>query len=214
MNRHLYRSFGVAALVGFLVASLTAQTAQPVQNQFTIDAARLTKAMSLTIGQTVADIGAGGGELTIELARIVGPSGRVFATDINAERAAGVGKIAAAAGMKNVTALPGHETKTNLPDRCCDALVIRFVYHHFADPAAMNASVFQSLKPGGRVAVIDFAPDGGKEADTPAKRGGGDTHGVTIPTVIKELRAAGFELVSQEPADGKVAFMVVMRRPS
>jgi ubiquinone/menaquinone biosynthesis C-methylase UbiE len=163
----------------------------------------------------VADIGAGGGELTLELARVVGPTGRVTATELNADRVVGIRNAAATAGLSNVTVLDGHAIWTNLPDRCCDALVIRFVYHHFADPAAMNASLFQSVKPGGQVAVIDFPPKD-KEGATPANRGDSETHGVTVPTVIRELRAAGFELVSQDVESAKDGrgFLVVMRRPA
>ena len=203
----------VTSLILALVLPLAAPTTQ--QDGFAFDATRLTKTAGLAAGQTVADIGAGLGELTLELARIVGPSGRVFSTEMSAERVEGIRKLAAGAGLKNVTALDAHATRTNLPDRCCDALVIRFVYHHFADPAAMNASLFQSVKPGGHVAVIDFAPPG-KEGATAGNRGDKDTHGVLPATVIRELREAGFELVSQEQEAAKEGkgFLVVMRRPS
>jgi ubiquinone/menaquinone biosynthesis C-methylase UbiE len=46
----------------------------------------------------------------------------------------------------------GGLAQTNLPDECCDAVFMRHVYHHFGDPPAMNASLFRSLKPGGRLA--------------------------------------------------------------
>lgn len=202
----------VTSLILALVLPLAAQTAQ--QDGFAFDATRLTKTAGVAAGQTVADIGAGLGELTLELARIVGPSGRVFSTEMSAERVAGLRKAAEGAGLKNVTALDAHATRTNLPDRCCDALVIRFVYHHFSDPSLMNASLFQSVKPGGHVAVIDFAPPG-KEGATAANRGDKDTHGVLPATVIRELREAGFELVSQEQEAAKEGkgFLVVMRRP-
>jgi ubiquinone/menaquinone biosynthesis C-methylase UbiE len=211
MKRSLHRTIGILTLTLGVVASLTAQTDPDL---FSADAVRLTRVMALTAGQSVADIGAGSGELTLELARIAGPSGRIFATEVPADRVVKVQKAITDAGAKNVTVLEGHASRTNLPEGCCDALIVRFVYHHFADPAAMNASLLQSVKPGGHVAVIDFAPPG-KEGDTPANRAGGDTHGVTAPTVIQELRAAGFELVSQESEDAKAGrgFMVVMRRP-
>jgi ubiquinone/menaquinone biosynthesis C-methylase UbiE len=212
MKRQAHRTTAFTSLLLAFAITLAAQ-AQP--DHFAVDGTRLTKALRLTTGQTVADIGAGLGELTLELARIVGPAGRVFSTEMSDERVAGIRKAAAGAGLKNVTALDGHATRTNLPERCCDALVIRFVYHHFTDPAAMNASLFQSVKPGGQVAVIDFAPPG-KEGATAANRGDKDTHGVLPATVIRELRDAGFELVSQEQEAAKEGkgFLVVMRRPS
>jgi SAM-dependent methyltransferase len=210
MNRLMHSSVGAVLLALALFVPLPAQ--EP--DHFAVDIGRLTKAIGLAAGQTVADIGAGQGELTLLLARLAGPSGRVFSTELNTERVGSIRKAAADAGLKNVTVLEGHVTRTNLPEKCCDALVTRFVYHHFGDPAAMNTSLFQSVKPGGHVAVIDFAPPG-KEAATAANRGDKDTHGVLPATVIRELTAAGFELVSQEQEAAKEGkgFLVVVRRP-
>ena len=66
--------------------------------------------------------------------------------------------VTAAAGLKNVTVVDGTAGRTNLPEQCCDAIFMRDVYHHFTDPAAMNASVLASLKPGGMLGVLDFGP--------------------------------------------------------
>jgi predicted methyltransferase len=91
---------------------------------------------------------------------------------------------------------------------------MRNVYHHFSNPAAINASLFASLKPGGRLAVIDFPPGNGREGATPADRARDGTHGVTPDTTVKELQAAGFERISaEEPAGGQEGFLVVMRKP-
>ncbi|CAN5865231.1 hypothetical protein BH24GEM1_BH24GEM1_11300 [soil metagenome] len=103
-------------------------------------------------------------------------------------------------------------TATNLPERCCDALVLRRVYHHFDDPSLMNASLHQSLKPGGLLAVIDFDPDSAESPD-PGNRDTGDQHGVTSATVVRELSQAGLEPVAVEEAARPGRYMVVMRRP-
>ena len=68
---------------------------------------------------------------------------------------------------------------------------MRHVNHHFGDPAAMNASLLHSLKPGGWLAILDFVPNS-KASAPPGKRGDGDSHGVMPATVIEELTAAGF----------------------
>ena len=207
MNRRRF-----AAIIACAAATLTHAVRASAQDEFARDAARLTTALGLTGGQTVADIGAGEGQLTVALARVVGPSGRVYATELGTDRLRAIRRAADSAGLRNVTVLEAHATRTNLPDRCCDALVLRFVYHHIANPRSMNASLYQSLRPGAHLAIIDFLPDGKESAD-PTRRSDGAQHGVTPATVVCELREAGFDLVAVEEGARRTGFMVVMRRP-
>jgi ubiquinone/menaquinone biosynthesis C-methylase UbiE len=200
-----------------LLAGLTVMPVFPgwacAQDDFASDAARLTMALKLHAGQTVADIGAGRGQLTLELARRVGPSGQVYATELEEDRLRDIREAAKSAGLRNVAVLEAHATRTNLPERCCDALVLRKVYHHIADPKQMNESLRQSLKPGGLLAILDFTPDSAESAN-PADRDTGDRHGVTSATVARELGQAGFEVVAVENGPRPGNFMVVMRRPA
>jgi ubiquinone/menaquinone biosynthesis C-methylase UbiE len=199
-------------VAGLAVMAVFAGTAN-AQDDFASDAARLVTALKLHDGQTVADIGAGRGELTVALAREVGPSGRVYATELDPDRLRDIRQATDSAGLENVSVIEAHATRTNLPERCCDALVLRKVYHHFGDPGLMNASMRRSLKPGGLLAVIDFAPDSA-ESEDPSERDTGDQHGVTSATVVRELSQAGFELVAVEEGTRPGRFMVVVRRPS
>ena len=154
----------VALLVAVLVAAtLDSFSAQEAQRDAT-DAAKLIEVLEIRPGATVADIGAGSGPLVTPLSRHVGSSGRVYATDVNVDRISELKKLVASASLDNVTVLEGGAVETNLPEKCCDAVYMRLVYHHFADPAAMNASLLKSLKPGGRIAVIEFKPKLGKSA--------------------------------------------------
>jgi ubiquinone/menaquinone biosynthesis C-methylase UbiE len=194
------------AVLGGLPAAACAQ------DEFASDAARLAAALRLHAGQTVADIGAGRGQLTLELARVVGPSGRVYATELDADRLRDLRKAADDSGTRNVTVVEAHTTDTNLPEACCDALVLRRVYHHIDDPGKMNASMLRSLKPGGFLAVIDFTPDSAESAD-PAGRDAGNQHGVMPETVTRELGEAGFDPVRVAEKDGTDRFMVLARRP-
>jgi ubiquinone/menaquinone biosynthesis C-methylase UbiE len=182
------------------------------QDDFASDAARLVAALRLQPGQTIADIGAGGGQLSVELARKVGESGRVYATELDQDRLRDIREAAKAAGVKNVRVIEAHATRTNLPERCCDALVLRRVYHHIGNPSRMNASMLESLKPGGYLAIIDFAPDSAESAD-PNGRATGDQHGVTSATVARELGQSGFEVVTVEEGNGSDRYMIVARRP-
>jgi predicted methyltransferase len=203
--------------LALLLAGFAAVPASPgradAQDDFASDAARLATTLKLHAGQTVADIGAGAGQLTVALAREVGPSGHVYATELEEDRLRDIREATKFAGLKNVSVIEAHATRTNLPERCCDALVLRRVYHHFENPRLMNASLRQSLKPGGLLAVIDFAPDSAESPD-PGNRDSGDQHGVTPATVVRELSQAGFEPVAVEEAARPGRFMVVVRRPS
>ena len=198
--RPLSRLVGTLLVVcaGAAIAPLAAYQA----GRDAADAAKLIEVLEIKAGATVADVGAGGGLLVPPMSRHLGSNGRLYATDINASRIAEIKKLAASQSLDNVTVLEGAAAQTNLPDACCDAIFMRLVYHHFGDPPAMNASLLRSLKPGGRIAILDFAPKS-KASAPPGKRGEGDAHGVMPATVIEELKAAGFvdvrELTWSEP---------------
>jgi len=176
------------------------------------DIERLAKALEVQEGATVAEIGAGSGSLTVLMARLVGPDGRVYSNEIDDGRRSGIEKAAAAANLGNVTVVESGARDANLPAGCCDAIFMRNVYHHFTEPAPMLASLYRALKPGGRLAVIDFAPGNGKEAERPAERDVDGTHGVSAATIEHELRQEGFEVLQTEDHTGDRRFMVVAAR--
>jgi SAM-dependent methyltransferase len=155
-----------------------------------VDAPQLAEVLGLKPGMTVADIGTGGGAMAMVLGRLVG-SGRVYATDITQRSLTITREYAKKEGLTNITVIEGGAASTNLPSECCDALFLRNVYHHIADPAAFNKSLYATAKPGARLAIIDAPPGKGSElpAGVPANRGG---HGVPATVVIDELTAAGF----------------------
>lgn len=175
------------------------------------DAKRLVDALEVRRGQIVCELGVGSGALSIAMAKTVGESGHVYANELNKDRLRDTEKAIESAKLMNVTLVEGHENRTNLPDSMCDALFMRNVYHHFADPPTMNASILQALKQGGRMAVVDFPPRG-TEADRPEDRDTDGHHGVTAETVAAELKAASFEVVSTDTR-GKAGFLVVARKP-
>lgn len=189
-----------------LLVGFTYQTAE--QKRDADDAAKLVEVLNLKPGAIVADIGAGGGALEPAISKAIGANGRLYATDISEERLADIRKVIASASLSNVTVLLGAAAETNLPAACCDAIFMRLVYHHFGDPPAMNASLLRSLKPGGRLAVLDFRPTSGVTA-APGKRADGDSHGVMPATLITELTAAGFADVHEVPWPSTPTFAVV-----
>jgi len=203
-------STGYSRLLATLVVGFVLQNAE--QKRDADDATQLIEVLNLRPGLTVADIGAGSGALEPAISRAIGAQGRLYATDINADRLVDLRNVVASASLSNVTVLQGGAAETSLPAGCCDAIFMRLVYHHFDDPASMNASLLRSLKPGGRLAVLEFRPKSGVTA-APGKRADGDSHGVMSGTVIEELRAAGFADPHEVPWPSAPTFAVVAQRP-
>jgi SAM-dependent methyltransferase len=187
---------------------------QRVQAAAEID--RLASTLALEPGTRVADVGAGKGRFALAVARIVGPDGRVFATEIDPERLLQIRQAVERERLANVTVIEAGSTETGLADGCCDAAYLRDVYHHLADPAAVDRGLHRALVPGGRLLVIDFEPGWFLTRffpveGAPARRGG---HGVAPDQVIEELTAAGFELDRRIERWGFGTFAVVFRRPA
>jgi SAM-dependent methyltransferase len=169
---------------------------------------RLRQALALKAGMVIADVGAGKGELTLALADEVGPSGRVFSTEIDPARLRRLRETASAARLDNVTVVQAQSRETGLPAQCCDAIVLRRVYHHLGDPASVNASLLRSLRPGGVLAIIDLPPP------FSWLRG---SLGVPAQAVVDEVRASGFEpleLISDWPGRGPLgSYCALFRKP-
>jgi SAM-dependent methyltransferase len=85
----------------------------------------------------------------------VGRSGWVYATEVDPGKLARLRKVAG--HHLNFRVVGGPEVDLGLPETCCDSIVLRGVYHHVTKPLEIDASLRRSLKPGGRLAVIDFA---------------------------------------------------------
>ena len=147
-------------------------------------------------GAVVAEIGAGQGHMTLAAARLVGPSGKVYSAELDQAQLEALQRSAHNSGVSNVLTVRGSEVTTNLPEGCCDVIFMSKVYHHFTRPREMNASLYKALKPGGRLAVIDFEPRWWRfwlrlPAGVPGNRGG---HGMPIGILVEEMTAAGFRL--------------------
>jgi ubiquinone/menaquinone biosynthesis C-methylase UbiE len=210
-GRHFPRAIPAILIAVLIGGGVHAQNAR----QDAYDAERLIKAMDVKAGSVIAEIGAGGGELTVALAKVVGPTGRIYSNELNKERLAGIRKLADGEHLQNVTTVEGKEDVANLPELCCDGIFMRSVYHHFSDPPSMNASLLKALKPGGTLVVIDFTPPppSDKTENPPGHRGEDNHHGITQATLEKELKAAGFEIVPDSVPFAMRQVVVVARRP-
>jgi ubiquinone/menaquinone biosynthesis C-methylase UbiE len=188
------------------LAALAVALAQPWSSP---SAEAVFDAIGVREGASVCEIGAGDGELSLAAAGRVGPDGRVFTSELGDSRLQKLRDAVEASGLTTVTVVAGNAERTNFPDGVCDALFMRDVYHHIANPTRMNSSIAAALKPGARVAVVDFTPPG-EEGDA-GNRDGDGRHGVHPETVASEMKAAGFDVVSSDR--GTRWFMVVLAKP-
>ncbi|OFW24923.1 MAG: hypothetical protein A3H97_00315 [Acidobacteria bacterium RIFCSPLOWO2_02_FULL_65_29] len=181
-----------AALVLLFLSTVAAQQTGLTDAQLKaaeVEVGKLVEALELKPGMTMADVGAGFGAWTMRFSRSLGPVGRVYATDIGAAQLAALRETVQRERLANVTVLEGAVSSTNLPALCCDAILIRDAYHHLTQAEDIIRSFAASLKPGGRLAVVDFPPRPNSEvpAGVPANRGG---HGVPPEVVQREVGAA------------------------
>ncbi len=109
--------------------------------------------------------------------------------------------------------------ETGLPAACCDAIVLRRVYHHLTNPAEINAGLLQALRPGGLLVVIDLPPTFAwiwpwPPEGVPRNRGG---HGIAAKLMIDEVTASGFvlkETVDKWPGPKRLdTYCAVFQKP-
>jgi precorrin-6B methylase 2 len=219
MFMRLITAFTIALFLPALTHAQEPDAAQIKQERARAEreAPLIMEALGVTPGMTIADVGSGGGAMTVVIGRLIG-DGKVFATDITEHALRNTRNYVIKEGLKNVTVLEGAAASTNLPAACCDAIFMRDVYHHILENSldAFIKSVMASLKPGGRLAIIDFVPSPGSKLfpGVPPNRGG---HGVPIAVVEEELKAAGFihlRTMPKFPEDEKYPlFLVLFRKP-
>ncbi len=180
--------------LAFFTLTLLGLSAAATDEVDSKELARLVEVLDVDPGETFADVGAGDGRYSMALARTVGENGRIYATEVEEDDLKKMEERASREKLENVEVVRGTQEATGLPEACCDGILLRRVYHHFLDPAAMQASMRRSLKEGGFLLIIDFGtrrswdrPDG-----VPASREG---HGIDKDLLVSEMELAGFGLV-------------------
>jgi ubiquinone/menaquinone biosynthesis C-methylase UbiE len=190
-KRWLLALSGVIAAVlsywpsGILIRSVSADK----RNEIT----RLAELLQWKPGTVVADIGAGDGSYSFLVAEHVRASGRVYATEIDKDKLQNLRARVASRKLDNVIVVESATADTNLPSDCCDSIFLRHVYHHITQPQDFDRNVLRSLKPGGRLAIIDFPPwpNSTPPKGVPKNRGG---HGVPQKVMVDELKSAGLQV--------------------
>lgn len=154
-------------------------------------------------GSRVADIGAGAGYYTVRLAKQVGPTGKVIANDIIPDHLARLRKRVQEQGFTNISIALGDPGNARLPPQSVDVALMVHMYHEIEDPFGLLWHLHDSLRPGGRVAVID--------ADRPTAR-----HGTPRLLLECEMAAVGFTLVETRklPAGNYLSIFAPGKRPA
>jgi ubiquinone/menaquinone biosynthesis C-methylase UbiE len=162
-------------------------------------------AIELRPGMSVADLGAGTGLFTRMFAPLVKP-GKVFAIDVSEKSVSYIRSDASEQGLDNVVALLGTDTDTRLAEGSVDLVFVSDTYHHFEQPQAMLASIRRALKPGGRLALLDFERIPGVSPDWILKhvRAGKETF-------TKEIESAGFRLQEEKKFLRENYFLMFVR---
>jgi ubiquinone/menaquinone biosynthesis C-methylase UbiE len=149
----------------------------------------IIRTMALKKGDVVADLGAGTGYFTRRLARAVASSGVVYAVDIQPEMLSLLKDNMAKAGVRNVVPVLGEVDDPKLPRASLDWVLLVDVYHELQQPKATLAKVREALKPGGRVALVEYRLEGLTALHVR------EEHRMSTKQVLSEWEPAGFRLV-------------------
>jgi ubiquinone/menaquinone biosynthesis C-methylase UbiE len=154
------------------------------------DCRTMLKALRIKEGETVCDMGCGNGFYSLKLAEMVGKKGEVLAVDIQPEMLHLLKLRAKAAGIENIRPILGTTVDPDLPEGKVDLILCVDVYHEFSNPEEMLAAMRKSLKPHGRLALVEFRSEDPKVPILPL-------HKMSKEQILKELPPNGFKLVEQ-----------------
>jgi SAM-dependent methyltransferase len=140
---------------------------------------RMMDLLGITTGASVADVGAGGGWFTVRAARRVGPTGEVYAVEINPTYVKHIAARATRERLENVHAIEGAESDPRLPQNTIDVVLLLKTYHELSEPLALLKQLRRAMRPNARLGVAD-------------RNGAGDDHGLDEAVVRKEITSTGF----------------------
>ena len=181
-----YRGREIAQTMHFLGAPWLTRESRDREE----DCKTMLAALGIRPGDTVCDLGCGNGFYTLKLAQLVGEKGRVLAVDIQREMLGLLKDRAAAEKVTNVETVLGTVVDPKLPANSVDLVLLVDVYHEFSHPEQMLAAIRRSLKPKGRVALVEFRAE---DPAVPIK----PLHKMSKAQILKEFPPNGFKLVEE-----------------
>lgn len=150
----------------------------------------VVKALAIKPGAAVADIGAGTGYFSARFARAVGPQGLVYAADIDEGLIGYLRELAGKEDLPNLKPLHGRPDDPVLAPASVDLVFVCDVIHHIENRGAYYAKLASALRPGGRLAIVDFL-----KRELPV--GPGPAMKIAKGDLIGELKQAGFSLTEE-----------------
>jgi ubiquinone/menaquinone biosynthesis C-methylase UbiE len=165
---------------------------------------RALELAGITPGMSVADIGAGTGYMTMRIARLVGPTGRVYANELQPAMLRLIAANVSREQLRNVEVVQGTEDDARLPAAAVDLAVLVDVYHELRQPQRMLQSIRRALKPEGRLVLIEY-----RKEDSHIPIAG--THRMSVAELRTEIEAEGFSfdrLDEPLPRQHVIAFRV------
>ena len=157
-------------------------------------------------GASVADIGAGSGYITVRLAARVGPSGRVFANDVQPQMLNILARRLNNASITNVTLIEGTLDDPRLPPASVDLVLMVDVYHELSQPQAILRHLRESLKPGGRLVLLEYRKE---DPTVPIK----PEHKMSVAEAKMEVEAEGFTLSKVDEALPRQHILIFVVKP-
>ncbi len=144
-------------------------------------------ALGIRAGMVVADVGAGTGYMSLRMARRVGPTGKVYANDLQPEMLQKLHAKSQREKLSNVETVQGTESDPKLPPNTMDLVLLVDVYHEFSQPQAMLDKIRESLKPDGRLVLLEYRKEDPKVPIRPE-------HKMSVAEVKTEVEAEGYKL--------------------
>jgi arsenite methyltransferase len=163
---------------------------------------QILETLALRPGQTIADVGAGGGYFSLRFADAIGKNGMVYAIDTNPEFLEFMMNTANEKGLSNIKTVLAPEDKLILPKKSLDIIFLRNVYHHLPNRVEYFGNLKEFLKSGGKIVIIEY------------KRGGPFSfqrifgHYVLKEKIVKEMEESGYQLKNDYDFLPKQSFTV------
>jgi predicted methyltransferase len=174
------------------------------------------QALAIKDGSVVADLGSGAGYFALKLSPVVGRHGSVVAVDILREPLLFLRVRAFLRNQGNIHTIHGQPDNPRLQKGSADAVLIANTYHELTQPKPILDHVFQSLKRGGRLVILDHAL---RSAATESSERRAQNHEIPAELVDAEIRRTGFEIISHQdrfidrPSDEHVWWLIIAQRP-